>query len=168
VCRIKQIFDGHNVRFYFPDESKEESKVLLVYEPGTPNANQSLPEKAKHVADAEKELLKFARDAADVKSELVPVESKWHSFVAGKDGTTLNAYVECTSLSSGMLIFALFGCSESSAKIRPCRSRLVPRRVVTLRMSFSSEAQVPMLIVQLRRSFRSLRMQRRSKLIIAM
>ena len=43
--------------------------------------------------EVEKELLKLARDAADVKSELIPVESKWHGYVAGKDGTTLNAYV---------------------------------------------------------------------------
>ena len=91
LYRIKQFYDNHNVRLYFPDESKEESSVLLVYELSTSSASQSPVEKAKSIAEVEKELLKLARDAADVKSELVPVESKWHGYVAGKDGTTLNA-----------------------------------------------------------------------------
>lgn len=83
--------DNHNVRLFFPDEASEESSILLVYDPNTPSASRNPEEKGQHVAEVEKELLKLARDAADVKSELIPVEEKWHSYVAGKDGTTLNA-----------------------------------------------------------------------------
>ena len=89
--RFKQIHDNHNVRIFFPDESNEDPSVLLVYDPTTPNASRNPEEKAKHLSEVEKELLKLAKDAADVKSELIPVEEKWHSYVAGKDGTTLNA-----------------------------------------------------------------------------
>jgi len=48
-------------------------------------------EKCKNVEEAEKELLKWARDAADVKSHVITVEQKWHSAVIGRGGTTLNA-----------------------------------------------------------------------------
>jgi len=48
-------------------------------------------EKAKNIGDAEKELIKWAKDAADVKSQVITVERKWHSAVIGKGGTTLNA-----------------------------------------------------------------------------
>lgn len=33
----------------------------------------------------------MAKDAGDVKSELIPVEKRWHDTVVGKDDTTLNA-----------------------------------------------------------------------------
>lgn len=33
----------------------------------------------------------MAKDAADVKSETIAVEARWHDAVKGKDGTTLNA-----------------------------------------------------------------------------
>ena len=42
----------------------------------------------------------MAKDAADVKSQLIEVEKKWHSAVVGKSGTTLNAIIgEDTTLS---------------------------------------------------------------------
>lgn len=91
--KLKQFQDNHNVRVFFPDESKEDSFVLLVYDPNSPSASRDRDEKAKHLAEVEKELLKLSRDAADVKSELIPVEAQWHPYVAGKDGTTLNAIV---------------------------------------------------------------------------
>lgn len=91
LFRIKQFHDAHNVRLFFPDESSEESSVLLVYDPQSPSASKNPNEKSQHVAEVEKELLKLARDVADVKSELVSVDAKWHAAVLGKDGTTLNA-----------------------------------------------------------------------------
>ncbi len=48
-------------------------------------------EKAEKVEEAEKELLKWVKDAADVKSRVISVEKKWHNAVIGKGGTTLNA-----------------------------------------------------------------------------
>ena len=76
---------------FFPPESEEKSSVLLVYDPTSPSASPSPVEKSKNVEEAEKELLKWAKDAADVKSHVITVEKKWHSAVIGKGGTTLNA-----------------------------------------------------------------------------
>ena len=76
---------------FFPPESEEQSSVLLVYDPTSPSASPSPVEKSKNVEEAEKELLKWAKDAADVKSHVIPVGKKWHSAVIGKGGTTLNA-----------------------------------------------------------------------------
>lgn len=93
VHRIKAFHDAHNVSVFFPPESAEQSSILLVYDPTSPSASPSPVEKAKNLEDVEKELLKMARDAADVKTQTVPVEKKWHDAVVGKDGTTLNAWV---------------------------------------------------------------------------
>lgn len=89
-CRIKQFHETHNVRVFFPLEKDEQSSVLLVYDP-SPNASPNPADKTKNVAEVEKELLKMARDAADVKTEYVPVEQKWHESIVGQGGTTLNA-----------------------------------------------------------------------------
>ncbi len=80
-CRIRQLHESHNVLLFF----------LLVYDPTSPSASPSPVEKAKNIDDAEKELIKWAKDAADVKSQVIAVERKWHSAVIGKGGTTLNA-----------------------------------------------------------------------------
>jgi len=77
--------------FFFHPEAEERSSVLLVYDPSSPSASPSPVEKAKNVEEVERELLKWAKDAADVKSQSISVEKKWHSAVIGKGGTTLNA-----------------------------------------------------------------------------
>jgi hypothetical protein len=87
--RLKQFHEAHNVLLFFPIESSESSQVLLVYDPLSPAASVSLDEKKKHLDDVEAELLKL--DAADMKTEVVPVEKRWHEAVVGKGGTTLNA-----------------------------------------------------------------------------
>ena len=89
--RIKQYHDSHNVLFFFPLESEEHSSILLVYDPTSPSASPSPVEKTKNVEEVEKELLKWAKDAADVKSQSISVEKKWHNAVIGRGGTTLNA-----------------------------------------------------------------------------
>ena len=65
--------------------------VVLVYDPLSPSASLSPDDKKKHLDDAEREVLKLAKDAADVKSENIPVEARWHDAVVGQGGTTLNA-----------------------------------------------------------------------------
>lgn len=50
-------------------------------------------EKAKHLDEVEKELRKLAKDAADVKSETLVVDKKWHDAIIGQGGTTLNAII---------------------------------------------------------------------------
>ncbi|RDB25479.1 Vigilin 1 [Hypsizygus marmoreus] len=90
----KKLFhDVHNVQVFFPNESEEKSTVVLIYDPSSPSASPLPDEKKKHLDDVEKELLKLAKDAADVKSEKVPVEARWHEAVVGHGGTTLNALV---------------------------------------------------------------------------
>lgn len=91
TLRIKAFHDVHNVSVFFPPESAEQSSVLLVYDPYSPSASLSPVDKAKGLEDVEKELLKMAKDAADVKTQSITVEKKWHEAVVGKDGTTLNA-----------------------------------------------------------------------------
>lgn len=89
--RLKQFHDSHNVSVYFPPEATEQSLVLLVYDPLSPNASPSPDEKKTKLDEVSKEILKFAKDAADVKSTSIQVEKRWHDAVVGEGGTTLNA-----------------------------------------------------------------------------
>ncbi|KAJ7497521.1 hypothetical protein FB451DRAFT_1211765 [Mycena latifolia] len=91
--KLKQFHEVHNVQVFFPPESAEQSTVLLVYDPLSANASPSPDEKKKHLEDVAKEILKLAKDAADVKSETIAVEKRWHDAVVGKGGTTLNAII---------------------------------------------------------------------------
>ncbi|KAK7687010.1 hypothetical protein QCA50_009509 [Cerrena zonata] len=91
--KIKGFHEAHNVSVFFPPESAEQSSVLLVYDPYSPSASLSPVDKAKSLEDVEKELVKMAKDAADVKTEKLSVEKKWHEFVVGWGGTTLNAII---------------------------------------------------------------------------
>lgn len=100
ICRLKQFNEAHNVHVYFPLENSEVSTVLLVYDPFSPSASPIPDEKKKHLDAVEKELLKLAKEAADVKSETINVEKRWHDAVIGSGGTTLNAIIgEDTTLS---------------------------------------------------------------------
>lgn len=76
---------------YFPHENAEHSTVLLVYDPFSPSASPSPVDKEKSLGEIAKEILKMAKDAADVASVTIPVEQKWHDAVVGRNGTTLNA-----------------------------------------------------------------------------
>ena len=88
---MKQFHDVHNVQVIFPDESAEKSSVVLVYDPLSPSASPLPDEKKRNLDDVEKELLKLAKDSADVKTEKISVEVRWHEAVVGQDGTNLNA-----------------------------------------------------------------------------
>ena len=102
--RLRQFHEAHNVQVWFPPESAEQSAILLVYDPLSPSASPSPVEKEKHLDEVASELLKMAKDAADVKSELISVEKRWHDAVVGKDGTTLNAYVVYISIRESCII----------------------------------------------------------------
>ena len=74
--------------------------MLLAYDPFSASASPIPDEKKKHLDAVEKELLKLAKDAADVKFELISVEKRWHDAINGSGGTTLNAIIgEDTTLS---------------------------------------------------------------------
>ncbi|KAF9653203.1 SCP160 protein [Thelephora ganbajun] len=93
VKKLKQFHDTHNVLVFFPPESLEQSSLLLVYDPNSPSASPSPLDKSKNLEDVANEVLRMAGDVADVKSQLIEVEKKWHSAVIGKSGTTLNAII---------------------------------------------------------------------------
>ncbi|KXN91057.1 Vigilin 1, partial [Leucoagaricus sp. SymC.cos] len=93
VKKIKQFHDAYNVQVFFPKESEESSSVLLVYDPFSPNASPSPDDKKRNLDDVERELLRFAKDAADVKSQKIDVEKRWHETIIGHNGTTLNAII---------------------------------------------------------------------------
>ena len=81
--RLNQFHEARHVSVYFPSEASESSDVLLVYDPFSPGASFIPAEKKKHLDVVEKELLKMAKDAADVKTELFSVDKRWHDTVNG-------------------------------------------------------------------------------------
>ncbi|KAG6898178.1 hypothetical protein C0992_004165 [Termitomyces sp. T32_za158] len=91
--KLKQFHDAHNIMVIFPNEALEQSTVVLVYDPSTASASSSPDDKQKHLDDVEKEITKLVKDAADVKSEKISVEARWHDAVVGQGGTTLNAII---------------------------------------------------------------------------
>jgi hypothetical protein len=88
---LKQFYEVQNVQVFFPPESAEQSQVLLVYDPLSPSASPSPVEKVKHLDHVVEELLKMTKEFADVKSQKISVEKRWHEAVVGQGGTTLNA-----------------------------------------------------------------------------
>lgn len=100
IPRLEQLHETHNVRVIFPPESLEQSSLLLVYDPTSPSASPSPLDKSKNLEEVANEILKMTKEAADVKSQLIPVEKKWHSAVIGKSNATLDAIIgEDTTLS---------------------------------------------------------------------
>lgn len=98
--KLEQFYEAHNVQVFFPPESAEQSQVLLVYDPLSPSASPSPVEKAKRLDHVVEELSKMAKEFADVKSQRISVEKRWHDAVVGQGGTTLNAIIgEDTTLS---------------------------------------------------------------------
>ncbi|KAL4252818.1 K Homology domain-containing protein [Abortiporus biennis] len=91
--KIKGWHDNENILVFFPPESAEQSSVLLVYDPTSPNASPSPVDKAQKIEEVEKELLKMVKSMADVKTEKIAVEKKWHDAVVGFGRTTLNAII---------------------------------------------------------------------------
>lgn len=131
--------DAHNVLVIFPNEAAEISTVVLVYDPLSTSASLIPDEKKKHLDDVEKEVLKMVKDAADVKSQSVTVEKRWHDAIVGHGGTTLNAYV------SGRVGFVqcLHRHAELLVKIKPFRSRSEQKPVTPPRkILFLSVVQV--------------------------
>lgn len=165
--RLKQFHEAHNVTVYFPDESAESSNVLLVYDPSTPNASIFPDEKKKHLDEVEKEIVKWTNEIASVKTEVVPVEKRWHEAVVGHGGTTLNAYVFITRVvpNESRLIFL----AGLSARTQLSRSRSALRLAMPpTRISSLFAALLLMSIAPSSTSSRSSRMPRTTRLLTAM
>jgi len=89
IPRIKRFHETNNVQVFFPKESEETSSVLLVYDPFSLNASPSPDDKKRNLDEVVQVLLAFAKDAADVKSQSIVVEKRWHKTIIGSNGATL-------------------------------------------------------------------------------
>ncbi|KAJ4483213.1 hypothetical protein J3R30DRAFT_3446889 [Lentinula aciculospora] len=117
--KIKQFYDIYNVLVYFPPESAERSSVLLVYDPFSQAASPSPDDKARSLDEVTKELLKMAKDAADVTSEALQVERHWHDSIIGWGGSKLDAIIgEDKALSIKFGLDAGDSATEDSILIR--------------------------------------------------
>ncbi|KAI6026158.1 hypothetical protein BKA83DRAFT_28234 [Pisolithus microcarpus] len=83
--KLERFHEVDNVQVFFPPESAQQSSVLLVYDPFSPRASPSPVEKEKHLDEVHQALLKMANEVADIKTEVVPVEKRWHKALIGKD-----------------------------------------------------------------------------------
>jgi predicted PilT family ATPase len=96
-AKIATFEQSNNVTTVFPPAAEESSEVLLVYT----GALDSLPSEKKArdaklkeaVTAASKALEQLAKDAADIKSETLDIEKKWHRYIIGQGGTVLNALI---------------------------------------------------------------------------
>ena len=84
----------HGVEVIFPLESQESSTVVLIYAPADVTDEKALNAQAKEkLAVVKDELLKLAKDAADIKTSTIDVEAKWHAAIIGPGGKSLNAVI---------------------------------------------------------------------------
>ncbi|KAL0245626.1 hypothetical protein I308_104760 [Cryptococcus tetragattii IND107] len=87
--RIAQFEKAHNVTVVFPPASEESSNVLLVYT-GPAGKNVKLEEVFE---GASNDLTALAKEVADIKTEILEVEKKWHKYIIGQNGSVLNAII---------------------------------------------------------------------------
>ncbi|XAO24488.1 hypothetical protein I312_103289 [Cryptococcus bacillisporus CA1280] len=87
--RIAQFEKAHNVTVVFPPASEESSNVLLVYT-GPAGKNVKLEEVFE---GASNDLTALAKEVADIKTEILEVEKKWHKYIIGQSGSVLNAII---------------------------------------------------------------------------
>jgi predicted RNA-binding protein YlqC (UPF0109 family) len=95
--KIAQFESAHNVTTVFPPAAEESSEVLLVYTSpieGFPTDKKARDAKLKEILSAASSAITdLAKDAADIKTEVLDVEKKWHRFIIGQGGTVLNALI---------------------------------------------------------------------------
>ena len=83
--KISQFESAHNVTTVFPPSGEESSDVLVVYT-GEGNGKDA-------IAAASAALNELAKDAADIKTETLVVDKKFHRAIIGPQGTVLNALI---------------------------------------------------------------------------
>lgn len=92
--KIATFESAHSVTTVFPPASEESFEVLLVYTGDIPADKKAREAKLKDVlAAAKKALNDLAKDAADIKTETLDVDKKWHRAIIGTGGTVLNALI---------------------------------------------------------------------------
>ncbi|KAK8853234.1 hypothetical protein IAR55_003936 [Kwoniella newhampshirensis] len=95
--KIAQFEQAHDVTTVFPPASEESSDVLLIYTGSLdilPSDKKARDARLKEIlASASKAISELAKDAADIKTEVLDVEKKWHRYIIGQAGTILNALI---------------------------------------------------------------------------
>ncbi|WWD19650.1 hypothetical protein CI109_104112 [Kwoniella shandongensis] len=96
-AKIAQFEQTHNVTTVFPPANEESSDVLLIYTgplDSLPSDKKTRDAKLKEIlAAASDAISKLAKEAADIKTEVLDVEKKWHRYIIGQAGTVLNALI---------------------------------------------------------------------------
>lgn len=96
AARIGQFETANKVTTVFPSADEDSSDVHIIYS-GTdalPGDKKGRDAKLKEVVGAASEaLLGLAKSAADVKTETLEVDKKWHRAVIGQGGSVLNALI---------------------------------------------------------------------------
>ena len=95
--KIASFESANGVTTVFPPVSDESSEVLLVFAGPT----EGLPSEKKardaafekHLAKATSAMDELRKEAADLKTETMDVDRKWHRFIIGQGGTVLNALI---------------------------------------------------------------------------
>jgi predicted PilT family ATPase len=96
-AKIAQFESTYNVTTVFPPASDDSSEVLLFYTAPLdtlPTEKKARDAKLKEIlSGATAAINDLAKDAADIKSETLDVEKKWHRHIIGTGGTILNALI---------------------------------------------------------------------------
>ncbi|TXT10874.1 hypothetical protein VHUM_02379 [Vanrija humicola] len=96
AARIGQFETANKVTAIFPSADEDSADVHIIYS-GTdalPGDKKGRDAKLKEIVGAASEaLLGLAKSAADVKTETIDVDKKWHRAVIGQGGSVLNALI---------------------------------------------------------------------------
>ena len=90
--RISSFEEKNSVQVVFPpqstpSDSEDAKNILLVF------VGQDHSSSARVLGEVKDEILKLAKEAADITSQTLRVPSKLHRFIIGPSGTTLNALI---------------------------------------------------------------------------
>ncbi|KAK4684762.1 hypothetical protein P7C73_g5402, partial [Tremellales sp. Uapishka_1] len=96
-AKIATFESANNVTTVFPPASEESAQVLLIYTgalDALPTEKKARDERLKDIlGNASKAIIELAQGAADIKTETMDVDKKWHRFIIGTGGTVLNALI---------------------------------------------------------------------------
>jgi len=91
---VQKVKEDHLVEVLFADEDDQDSQVVLVYEGSDGPTAASDPQVAAAALEKVRELLqKTADEQADLKTNVLPIPSKYHQKILGPKGTTLNTFL---------------------------------------------------------------------------
>lgn len=94
-AKIAQFETTHKVTTVFPPAAEESDEVLVIFTgEGLPADKKARDAQLKEALSAASAALNdLAKDAADIKTETMDVDKKWHRYIIGQGGTVLNALI---------------------------------------------------------------------------